>query len=113
MFKSSTQNKVGYGVLATGVVLGLFFSWRNDSAIEGVNRRQSELIETQREFILDQCDRDKIKDQVIIEALQDARLRINFQLKNDPALKSIVIARLNEQIAEVKNTKPCKLPEEK
>jgi hypothetical protein len=113
MFKTTTQNRIGYGVLTTGVVLGLFFSWRNDNAIEQVNKRQDKIISAQRQFIIDQCARDKTRDAVIIRALEDARTRARASLKNDPALRDVAVARLNEQIDEIKTSKPCKLPKVK
>lgn len=113
MFKTTNKNRIGYGILTLGVVLGLFFSYRNDAAIEDVNIRQSELIEIQREFIIDQCDRDKIKDQVIIKNLQDEKFRVAQTLKNDPVLSSFITERLNKQIRDIRNAKPCKIPKEK
>jgi hypothetical protein len=108
--KCPDSNKLGYAALTLGVVLGLFFSWVNDNAIERVNTTQQQLIDQQREFIVEQCDRDKFRNSVVITALKAAKQRAEDQYKDDPGLARLRTADIQSQINRFNGSDGCKLP---
>lgn len=104
MFRTATQNRIGYGALAVGVVIGLFFSYKNDSAIKDVNRRQTT-------FILQQCERDRFRNKTVIEALESAKERARDLYKFDPIKQSRQLTIIQSQIDAFEQITECRLPE--
>lgn len=103
MFRTATQNRIGYGLLAVGVVAGLFGAYRNDAAIKEVNNKQTI-------FILKQCQRDEQRNDIVIKSLQGAKDRTRETFKNNPIALTIQLRQINEQIEQFKNSPPCELP---
>lgn len=103
MTSSETKNRVGYMVLAIGVSLGLFAAYRNDSNITKVNEKQTN-------FIIQQCQRDDARNDIVVESLEGAKRRAIVTYKDNPILKEVEIARIQGQINEFKHSPPCRLP---
>lgn len=103
MFRTATANRVGYGILAVGVIVGLFGAYKNDSAIKEVNTKQTR-------FIIQQCLRDDSRNDIVIESLRGAKRRAIVTYQNNPDLMEIELLRIQDQIDKFKNSPPCRLP---
>ena len=103
MFRTTTQNRIGYGVLALGVIAGLIGAFVNDAAIKSVNKQQTR-------FIIDQCLRDDKRNDIVVESLKGAKARAIVTYKDNPLLQAIETAKIQDQIDEFNNNPPCKLP---
>lgn len=103
MFRSVTANRIGYGVLAVGVVAGLIGAYKNDSAIKDVNTKQTK-------FIIQQCLRDDARNDIVVESLRGAKRRAIVTYRNSPVILEVELFRIQEQIDEFKNSPPCRLP---
>lgn len=103
MVTPATQHKLGYGLLALGVIAGLFGAWENDNSIKAVNKQQTQ-------FILQQCQRDNARNGIVIESLEGAQRRAAITFKDEPALAALEIGKIQQQIADFKNSPPCRLP---
>jgi hypothetical protein len=103
MTSSETKNRLGYMVLTIGVILGLFAAFRNDSNIRDVNDRQTN-------FIIQQCERDDSRNDIVIESLRGAKRRAIVTYRSNADLLYIEVQRIQDQIDEFKNSPPCRLP---
>lgn len=105
-----TNNRIGYFILTIGVSLGLYFSWDSNNKTEKIASQNSVLIEQQERFIIEQCKRDKLKDQVIVGALEDAKRRAIESLSDKPDKRDQAVAAIQKSIDGIKNSPPCVLP---
>lgn len=96
-------NRAGYLVLVIGVVAGLFFGWENDNAIKDVNNKQTR-------FILNQCRRDDMRNDIVIDSLESAKRRTAITYKGDLFLRKLEVDRIQEQIDKFKDAPLCELP---
>ncbi len=103
MFRTATQNRIGYGVLALGVVAGLIGGFINDAAIKGVNKKQTE-------FIIRQCDRESFRNSIAISFLERDKTRVEQEKNLDPAVKSVYLSTIDYQITTLNKIPPCRLP---
>lgn len=103
MVSVSTQNRIGYLLLTIGVTVGLVAAYKNDSAIKDVNRKQTN-------FIIQQCQRDDKRNDIVIDSLKGAQIRAKIALKNNPVAQAIEVQRIQDNIRQFENAPPCRLP---
>ena len=103
MVTAANKNRFGYIFLTIGVVAGLLGAFRNDSSIRKVNEKQTT-------FIVRQCDREKIRNEIAIRFLERDRFRVSESKEIDPGIKSSYLTTIDTQIHELRNVPPCRLP---
>ncbi len=103
MFRTETQNRIGYGVLALGVVAGLIGAFVNDAAIKSVNKKQTA-------FIIKQCDREQFRNQIATTFLERDAARVQRDQKLDPSVKTVYLHTIQQQILRLNNGPKCELP---
>jgi hypothetical protein len=89
---------VGYVLLAVGVALGLFFTWRNTRQL--TNERADRSIQLNQYLALS-CARDKDKDAIFVAILDDAIRRTEKSVRSDPATRRAVVENLRHSITEI------------
>jgi len=105
MLETKTANRLGYGLLTVGVVVGLYAGYKNDQGLKEVNNKQTT-------FIVSQCKRDKVRDDSVIQALEDAKVRVRIQFAtSNPDALATSLAKIQHSINTLKHKEKCEVPE--
>lgn len=93
----------GYAILAIATVLGLAGTYNANKMVEEEARNRINDINS---FLRIQCSRDNYRDEIIIDALEDAQRRAIASI-NDPRLQAVEVARIQASINKLLNQSNC------
>lgn len=92
-------NRIGYVILAVGMVLGLYFARDYSKQINQERINRAKEVNT---FLVAQCEREEFRDAIIIGALEDAKRRAEASI-TDPVRKKFEMDRLQASIEKLQS----------